>query len=64
MSQAEGRIFKMILGVKGLKGGGVAERAGLVIWSVALSLTPRLHYANSQLICLLRVGVFKHFIFI
>ena len=55
MSQAEGRIYKTIFGVKGLKGGGVAERAGLVIWSVALSSTPRLHYANSQLICLLRV---------
>ena len=35
-----------------------------IFFSVASSSTPRLHCENSKLLCLLPVGIFKHFVFI
>ena len=36
----------------------------LDLFSVALSSTPWPHFAISQLVCLLPVGIFKHFVYL
>ena len=41
-----------------------SPRYSLDLFSVTPSSTPWLRFVNSQLVCLLQVGIFNHFMFI